>query len=483
MPRFWSLKFPHIEDGVIKSVMACMTDVSRLKWAESLEAKKAADAQAAKKQQEEFIDIVSHEMRNPLSAIFQCADMIRSGIEECKEKGYSTEAIQETLKSSAENSAVISLCAQHQKRIVDDVLMLSKMDHMMLLISPRPTQPLVLIQGAVKMFEADIEAHNIKVTITPEASLDENRIDWVQCDPSRVSQVLVNLLTNGIKFTRGGSRREITIRCGARLSEPRNGFQDGMRWAPQDQEAEDLAFGPEWGSGEVIYLLFSVSDTGVGMTHEEIMKLFSRFSQANSRTSIKYGGTGLGLFISQRLTGKQGGEIGVASTPKKGSTFGFYVKARRTDPVAPSRPSSSVWSGESLGEIDLNAINVLLVDDDIVNQKILRKQLSHAGCHVDVADNGREALKILSNSDIWYESGANAKHLDIILMDWEMPVMDGLAATREIRSMEKVGKVTRHVKIIGITGNARDEQIQSVMKSGAVSLSILLLMRPKRTAN
>ena len=477
------LKFPHLEGGVIKSVMACMTDVSRLKWAESLETKKAVDAQAAKKQQEEFIDIVSHEMRNPLSAIFQCADMIRLGIEECEEKGYSTEAVQETLTSSVENSAVISLCAQHQKRIVDDVLTLSKMDHMMLLISPRPTQPLLLIQEAVKMFQADIEAHDIKVAINPEASLDENRIDWVQCDPSRVSQVLINLLTNGIKFTRGESRREITIRCGATLSAPRNGFQEAMRWAPKDQEAEDVAIGPEWGSGEVIYLLFSVSDTGVGMTHEEIMKLFSRFNQANSRTSIKYGGTGLGLFISQRLTEKQGGEIGVASIPKKGSIFGFYVKARRTDRGTPSTRSSSSWSGESLRDVDLNAVNVLLVEDDVVNQKILRKQLSHAGCHVDVANNGMEALKILSNSDIWYEAGAAAKHLDIVLMDWEMPVMDGLAATREIRSMEKVGKITGHVKIIAITGNAREEQMQSVMKSGAVSLSYCayILIDSKRT--
>jgi PAS domain-containing protein len=149
------LKFPHIEDGKIESVMACMTDISRQKWAESVESKKAADAQAAKKEQEDFIDIVSHEMRNPLSAIFQCTDMIQSSIAECEEKEHSPEAVQESLKISAENSAVISLCAQHQKRIVDDVLTLSKMEHMMLLISPRPTQPLAIIQGALRMFEAD----------------------------------------------------------------------------------------------------------------------------------------------------------------------------------------------------------------------------------------------------------------------------------------------------------------------------------------
>jgi CheY-like chemotaxis protein len=310
-----------------------------------------------------------------------------------------------------------------------------------------------------------------QITIDPDTSLQKNDVDWVLCDPSRVSQVFINLLTNGIKFTRGGPRREITIRCGARLSEPRKGFPHDMHWAPRDLEVEDITLGSEWGGGEAIYILFSVSDTGMGMTQNEITKLFNRFNQANSRTSVKFGGSGLGLFISQRLTTKQGGEIGVVSAPKKGSTFGFYVKTRRVGPGSPSQRPSSGLRGDLVADTDLSTVNVLLVEDDLVNQKLLHKQLSRAGCHVDVASDGREALNALSNSNNWFDASQDAKHLDIILMDWEMPVMDGLTATREIRSMEKTGKLTRHVKIIAITGNAREEQIQSVMDSGAVSPS------------
>lgn len=466
-------KFPRIEDGVVKSVMACMTDVSRLKWTESVEAQKATDAEAAKRQQEEFIDIVSHEMRNPLSAIFQCADMIRSSITECEQKGYSAEDVEETLKSNAENCSVIILCAQHQKRIVDDVLTLSKLEHMKLLITPRPTQPMILLEEVLKMFEADIEAHDIKVDIKPDSSVQERGLDWVLCDPSRVSQILINLVTNAIKFTQGQPDREISIHCGYRLSEPRKGFPSGMRWAPSHLEPEELTPGSE--EGEMIYLVFSVCDTGVGMTRQEIMKLFNRFNQANPKTFIKYGGSGLGLFISQRLTEMQGGEIGVASIRHEGTTFGFYVKARTTDQGSISGHSSSVSEDDDMDDIDFNNINVLVVEDDIINQRILRKQLMKAGCHVDVENDGARALKYLSNSGVWFKPVSKNKRVHVILMDSEMPIMDGLATTREIRSLEKKGNVTEHIKIIATTANAREEQIQNIMESGAVSLSCVII--------
>lgn len=471
------LKFPQIEDGVIKFVMAYLTDVSQTKWAESreaqnaAEAEKVAEAQAAQRRQEEFIDIVSHEMRNPLSAIFQCADMIRLSVEDIKEKGFSKEAVEEVLQSNVDNSAVIILCAQHQKRIVDDVLTLSKLEHMMLLISPHPTEPSVVVEGTMKMFEADLQAHEIKIAVHAEAGLRENSVDWVMCDASRVSQVFINLLTNAMKFTQGEDKREITVRYGARLSEPRKGFQENMIWAPSQAEAEDLTLEPEWGDGEVIYLLFSVSDTGVGMTAEDITKLFNRFNQVTSRTSVKYGGSGLGLFISQKLTERQGGEIGVSSVPEKGTTFAFYVKTGRTEPAAPSsRPTSSLSTTDTTKVQEPDNIHVLLVEDNLVNQKILCKQLSDAGFQVTASDNGAEALKYVTGSDIWYKPVNKSKRLDIILMDWEMPVMDGETATREIRSLQAEGKITKHIKIIATTAHARDEQVQSVLRSGIVSL-------------
>jgi CheY-like chemotaxis protein len=193
------------------------------------------------------------------------------------------------------------------------------------------------------------------------------------------------------------------------------------------------------------------------------------------------------LFISQRLTEKQGGEIGVASVPNQGSTFAVYVKARRAEvpengitavnPYHPelkarSRANSKLKRDQS--GTDLSKMHVLLVEDNLVNQKVLRKQLTSAGCVVHVANHGVEALEFLRQTDLWHEHSADSKHIDIILMDWEMPIMDGLTCSREIRALQKDGKVTRHIQIIATTANARDEQIQSALASGVVSLQLIL---------
>jgi signal transduction histidine kinase len=475
-----STSFPYMEDGKTKSIMTCTTDVSRMKWAETLEARKADEARKAKRQQEEFIDIVSHEMRNPLSAIFQCADLIQSSVANHDEIGNS-ETLLAALRSNVDAAKTILMCAEHQKRIVDDVLTLSKLEYTMLSISPRPVHLGSMMERVVKMFAADLTSHDIKITTIADSSLENNHIDWVQCDPSRTNQILINLVTNAIKFTVGEPKREITIQYGATLSEPRKSFPQNLYWAANHKQSEDLTLEPEWGNGEPVYLCVQVSDTGVGMTKDEIKKLFTRFEQAGSRTSIKYGGTGLGLFISQRLTEKQGGEIGVTSVPNQGSTFAVYVKARRAEPdhaAIAEQKILSEFQGRTRANskvfrdpkgVDLSKMHVLLVEDNVVNQKILRKQLTTAGCVVHIANHGVEALEFLPRTDIWHEQNSETKHIDIILMDWEMPIMDGLTCSREIRALQKLGKVTRHIQIIATTANARDEQIQSALASGVVS--------------
>lgn len=473
--------FPYIEDGEVKSIMACITDVSQLKWAESVEIRKAADAREAKRQQEEFIDIVSHEMRNPLSAIFHCADMIESSLSDCEAKGITSENLLEALQSNVDSAGTILMCANHQKRIVDDVLTLSKLEYMMLSVSPRPVQPVILVERAIRMFEADLHSHAINVTTIEESSLTDNSVDWILCDPSRVAQIFINLLTNAIKFTRAEQTRELTIRYGATSRSPRTAFTSDMNWAPSQTKAADLTLTPEWGDGEAVYLTISISDTGVGMTADEIKKLFQRFEQASSKTSIKYGGSGLGLFISQKLTEKQGGEIGVASQAGKGSTFAFYVKARRTEPENAAvesqihRPtgvrSRSERKKVEPKDSEPKIMHVLLVEDNVVNQKVLGKQLMRAGCQVHIANHGLEALDYIQTTNLWHEPGHQPETLDIILMDMEMPLMDGLTCSREIRAWQKAGKLTRHIEIIAITANAREEQIESALSSGIVSHS------------
>lgn len=469
-----TISFPYVVKGEVRSIMSCITDISELKWAEASEARNAEDARAAKRQQEEFIDIVSHEMRNPLSAIFQCADLISNSYQDLSD----TDAT-EILKSNIEAANTIAMCASHQKRIVDDVLTLSKLKYMMLSISPHPARPSQLLNQVVKMFEADLISHDIVANTVAQPSFTANNIDWVIFDSSRVTQILINLLTNAIKFTRGEEKREILITYGASLVEPETNFDDGFYWVPCANNSEDLTLNPEWGIGEPVFLTCSVTDTGVGMHAEEVPRLFTRFEQASSKTSIKYGGSGLGLFISQQLTEKQGGRIGLSSKLGQGSTFGFYVKARRSfEPTKAVRAQlTNLESKEQSYYDESKAMHVLLVEDNIVNQKILRKQLTKAGCIVHVANHGLAALEVLRQCSCWHEPVTDAKTLDIILMDWEMPVMDGLTCSREIRALQRSGKIVKHLEIIAITANAREEQVQMALHNGIVRILKHLRMR------
>jgi signal transduction histidine kinase len=327
---------PYMEDGEIKSIMACMTEVSRLKWAEAWQARAAQEAQEAKRQQSEFTDAISHEVRNPLSAMLQLANSISGSLDGHKEENTSAEDYLHVVQENIEAAKTIIFCAQHQRNILDDVLVLSKMDFMLLSLSPSPVQPLNLVDNAVKMLQANISAADIKMKIKAHDTITELGVDWVMCDPLRVTQILINLLSNAIKFTRLESHRCVTLTYGASVEEPRKSFKEGLAWAATKQEHADVTLDEEWGDGKQLYLSFCVTDTGPGMTEEERARLFNRFQQASPKTSIKYGGTGLGLFISHSLTEKQNGSMGVASQPSKGSTFAFYIKVRQTSAPTPS---------------------------------------------------------------------------------------------------------------------------------------------------
>jgi hypothetical protein len=284
----------------------------------------------------------------------------------------------------------------------------------------------MVVKRSVKMFEQELLSHDITMKTISDSSLKENNIDWVFCDESRVQQILINVLTNAIKFTKLESKREITVRYGATFVDPREVFS-GMFWAPNKGRMDDLTNGLEWGLGRSIYLTLMVTDTGVGMTTLEIKKLFGKFEQASERTSIRYGGSGLGLFVSQKLAEKQGGEIGVKSEPNKGSTFAFYLKSKTTTKeygvpiIEPAHLASPIRAatGAVKNDVfipDLKQMHVLLVEDNLVNQKVVLRQLLKAGCVVSLANHGVEALEVLRESDLWYEKVADAKHLDIILM-------------------------------------------------------------------
>lgn len=403
------LAFPYRdpETGQVKSIMACTTDISKLKWAQTFQARLAAEAKEAKRQQEAFIDVVSHEMRNPLSAIVHCADAIATTMEDLKEVVMPPEAV-DALQDNEQSANIILQCANHQKRIIDDILTLSKLDSMLLSITPVAVDPRNLIDSIVGMFDAELKSNGIDCNVRPGSSLRNLDIEHVYLDPSRVTQVFINLLTNAIKFVKPSKFPTISIRFGASVSEPRAFFPDNMFWANERKQDESVTSGPEWGNGQDIYLAFSVRDSGIGLENKEIHKIFERFRQANVKTHVKYGGSGLGLFISKELTEKQGGEIGVSSAIGQGSTFGFYVKARR---VEQQTEISRRLTHRGRKQVSDQKLRVLLVEDNIINQQVLGKQLKKAGCIVNVANHGQEALQVLEEETF-----------DVCLMDLEMPV-------------------------------------------------------------
>lgn len=290
------------EDGRLKGVFGSITNISQQKWAEGIQTRKMEEAMETKRQQENFIDITSHEMRNPLSAILQCSDEIASSLTKVRQGGDNV-VPDELLSSCLDAAQIISLCSQHQKRIVDDILTLSKLDSQLLLVTPVDAQPLTVVQRALKMHEGELQAADIQMKFVVGQSFRDLELDWVRFDPSRVLQVLINLTTNAIKFTGTESKRTITVTIGASRQRPSNDAEGApVQYFPTRSKRKEAMSEKEWGDGEIVYVHFSVQDTGRGLSPQEKKMLFLRFSQASPRTHVQYGGSGLGLFISRELT-------------------------------------------------------------------------------------------------------------------------------------------------------------------------------------
>jgi CheY-like chemotaxis protein len=208
----------------------------------------------------------------------------------------------------------------------------------------------------------------------------------------------------------------------------------------------------------------------MGMTLEEQKILFARFSQGSARTYTQYGGSGLGLYICRALVEIHGGQIGFSSMAGVGSTFGFFIRTRRSSKLDISR-ELSVKSLQSKLVSRQSQLDIILVEDNLINQRVLGRQLSKLGHSITVANHGLECLEIIQQSHFCQQSGSR---LSVILMDIEMPIMDGMTCSRKIRSMELEGLIRGHVPIIAITGNAREEKVQQAKDSGVVITSLSL---------
>jgi len=478
-------------DDELRSIMGSITDISHYHYARRLQEQRLREAEEIKQQQNAFIDITSHEMRNPLSAILICAEDIKDSLQN---HDFGVQDAQ-LVADCVEAANTITLCVQHQKTIVDDVLTVSKLNSNLLHISPLPSNPVQVIQQAMNMFGKEVQSKQIDLSLRLHPSMKDLNIEWVMLDPGRVLQIMVNLLTNAIKFTQQSSKRSISVHVGASFSPPMPTTKS-FEYVPRRSPQVDISDGEGWGADSIIYLWARVIDTGCGLTIEEKQRLFERFAQASPRTHAQYGGSGLGLFISRQLAELHGGQIGAASEAGVGSTFGFFIQCRKTiDPgvrkesALPATRSissfpTSTYERNSASETqltnrtqnvcvvtpspiventDAKTIHVLVVEDNLVNQRVLKKQLEKAGCVVETADNGIHALEYLRTTNL-YPHGT--KPISIVLMDLEMPEMGGLECVTRIRELQTQGIIRRHVPVVAVTANVRAEQMLVARKSG-----------------
>ncbi|EME87990.1 histidine kinase [Pseudocercospora fijiensis CIRAD86] len=464
----WVLVSAYRESDHEQHTMCWLIDITAHKNAEEFLRKRMYEAVEMRQQKERFIDLISHEIRNPLSAMTHCIDDI---IETAKQ-----EAIGPT-DDVLEAAQTISYCTQHIKNIVGDVLTLSKLDSRLVDICPQPTQPKLLVQEALRMFTRELRASAIDLELDIDPSLAELEVDWLMMDPGRFLQVLINLTTNAIKVVKDRSKRLITVKMSATHG-PACKASDEVQCVLPRQARKPVDFPEPYDLAKSLYLVCSVEDTGPGLEKHELASLFERFAQENPKTESRYGGSGLGLFISRDLTELQGGRIGVASQPGVGSKFVFSIEVKRaTEPPAAVLPVQEPLRGQgiirkdSLKNKDKAAPRkLLIVEDNSINAKVLSNQLRKRGYDVSVAINGEEALEKLKMTTPPSRPSPTISpaqsDFDVVLMDIEMPVMDGITCTQQIRAFEANQGAHHRLPIIAVTANVRSEHGSAALEAG-----------------
>ncbi|HEX2524978.1 MAG TPA: ATP-binding protein [Geminicoccus sp.] len=372
-----------------------LRQAAELAEAHATEAKAAqAKAEEGERAKAQFLAAMSHEIRTPMTGVLGMADLLADEPLQPRQQAY---------------VRAIRTSGQHLLSVINDILDFSRFG-----------------SGAVTLEEVDFSVgeilEQVRSIMTPQATerglklsfdLDEHSPPVVRGDPTRLRQILVNLIGNGLKFTRKGGV-DVTIRC-------------------------------EIVDDKKVWFRFEVADTGIGIPKERQASLFQPFVQADQSTARKYGGTGLGLAICRQLVAAMGGEIGIQSTPGQGSVFSFQIPLQIGDVVI-------VKERAVLDPAVIRPLQVLIAEDVEVNRDLLDATLTRHGHAVTFAEDGEQAVTMASEHSF-----------DVILMDVQMPVMDGIEATRRIRVLPPPAG---SVPIVGLTANVMEAERQRCLSAG-----------------